>query len=122
MWMDSRAVEAVIAKRFGLPRAPTLVAGVGTSSLPVVFTYLRSTEARPRRYFAKAFKQTTGAPPHVWLSMKRIGRAKQLMNETNLGLAEIALACGFVDQSHFTRTFVKSVGCSPGKWRRFHQS
>lgn len=69
-------------------------------------------------YFAKAFKRATGAPPHAWLSIKRIERAKQLMNETDLELAEIALACGFVDQSHFTRTFVKRQGCSPGRWRR----
>ena len=47
--MDPRAIEAVIAKRFGLPRAPTLVARVAASKLPVVFTYLRSTEARRRQ-------------------------------------------------------------------------
>lgn len=72
-------------------------------------------------YFAKAFKRVTGAPPHAWLSMRRIERAKQLLNGTNLELAEIALACGFVDQSHFSRSFAKSEGCSPGQWRRFRQ-
>src|ERR1700680_4241890 len=47
--MDPRAIEAVIAKRFGLPRAPTLVARVAASKLPVVFTYLRSTGAQSRQ-------------------------------------------------------------------------
>ena len=47
--MDPRAIEAVIAERFGLPRAPTLVARVTASKLPVVFTHLRSTEARRRQ-------------------------------------------------------------------------
>jgi len=47
--MDPRAIEAVIARRFGLPRAPTLVARVAASKLPVVFTHLQSAEARPRR-------------------------------------------------------------------------
>jgi AraC-like DNA-binding protein len=69
-------------------------------------------------YFAKAFKQATGAPPHAWLSMRRIARAKQLLSGTNVELAEIALACGFVDQSHFSRAFRKTEGCSPGRWRR----
>ncbi len=47
--MDPRAIEAVIAKRFGLPRAPTLVARVAAAKLPVVFTHLRSAEARHRQ-------------------------------------------------------------------------
>jgi AraC-like DNA-binding protein len=73
-------------------------------------------------YFAKAFKQETGLPPHAWLSMRRIARAKQLLSATSVELAEIALACGFVDQSHFSRTFLKSEGCSPGRWRRFQRN
>jgi AraC family transcriptional regulator len=32
-------------------------------------------------YFAKAFKQTAGVPPHAWLSMKRIEQAKRLLND-----------------------------------------
>jgi AraC family transcriptional regulator len=35
-----------------------------------------------------------------------------------LPLAEIALDCGFSEQSHFTRTFTRMVGTSPGEWRR----
>ena len=73
-------------------------------------------------YFAKAFKQATGSPPHAWLSMKRIERAKRLLKGTNVDLAEIALACGFVDQSHFSRAFAKHEGCSPGRWRRFQKT
>jgi len=73
-------------------------------------------------YFAKAFKQTTGAPPHAWLVMRRIERAKRLLSESTLEIAEIALACGFVDQSHLNRTFVKRERCSPGKWRRLRRN
>ena len=46
--MDPRAIEAVIAKRFGLASAPTLVARVTAAKLPVVFTHLRSADARTR--------------------------------------------------------------------------
>ena len=73
-------------------------------------------------HFAKAFKQTTGAPPHAWLTTRRIEHAKRLLSETRLNLAEIALACGFVDQSHLSRIFVRSEGCSPGRWRRFQRT
>jgi AraC family transcriptional regulator len=37
---------------------------------------------------------------------------------TKLPLADIALICGFGDQSYFTRVFSHSVGCNPGTWRR----
>jgi AraC family transcriptional regulator len=33
-----------------------------------------------------------------------------------LSVAEIALACGFYDQSHFTTTFVRLAGMSPRQW------
>jgi AraC family transcriptional regulator len=37
---------------------------------------------------------------------------------STLPLADIALICGFGDQSYFTRIFTRSVGASPGAWRR----
>jgi AraC-like DNA-binding protein len=49
---------------------------------------------------------------------RRIDRAKALLTEAGLNLAEIALACGFADQSHFTATFRKIVGATPGSFRR----
>ena len=69
-------------------------------------------------YFARAFRQTTGVTPHQWLI--KIERARQLLLGNGLGLADIALVCGFVDQSHFTRVFAKLEGDSPGRWRQRH--
>jgi AraC family transcriptional regulator len=69
-------------------------------------------------YFTRAFRQTTGVTPHQWLIGKRIERARQLLLGNGLGLADIALVCGFVDQSHFSRVFAKLEGESPGRWRQ----
>jgi AraC family transcriptional regulator len=69
-------------------------------------------------YFARAFRQTTGVTPHQWLIRKRVEQARQLLLGNGLGLADIALVCGFVDQSHFTRVFTRLEGDSPGRWRR----
>jgi AraC-like DNA-binding protein len=41
-----------------------------------------------------------------------------LLREHHLPLSEIALECGFVDQSHFSRVFVRRVGVGPRAWRR----
>ena len=72
-------------------------------------------------YFGRAFKRATGFSPHRWLTKRRVERAKALLDEPDLPLAEIAEVCGFVDQSHFTRVFFKSEGCSPGRWRRYRR-
>jgi AraC-like DNA-binding protein len=105
-WQLRRACEFIEANLDGDPSIADIAAECGLSS----------------SYFAKAFRQATGAPPHAWLSMRRIAHAKRLLNDTSLAIAEIALACGFVDQSHLTRTFAKVEGCSPGRWRRFQQN
>ena len=70
------------------------------------------------RHFARAFRQSTGVPPHRWLLNHRVDRAKEKLRNPALTLAEIGLACGFADQSHFTRTFTAVVGMGPGLWRR----
>jgi AraC family transcriptional regulator len=69
-------------------------------------------------HFARAFRKNTGAAPHKYLSDLRVEEAKRLMLTTKLPLADIALICGFGDQSYFTRVFSRTVGCSPGTWRR----
>ncbi|MCW6512053.1 helix-turn-helix domain-containing protein [Lichenifustis flavocetrariae] len=73
------------------------------------------------QYFARAFAGAVGMPPYQWLQLRRLNRAKDLLVDSRLGLAEVALACGFGDQSHFTKSFTREVGISPGAWRRHHQ-
>ena len=70
------------------------------------------------RHLARAFLQSTGVPPHRWLLNRRVERAKELLPNSKLSLSDVALACGFGDQSHFTRTFTAAVRLSPGVWRR----
>jgi AraC-like DNA-binding protein len=69
-------------------------------------------------HFSRAFKATTGLSPYAWLQWYRIEVAKQMLREPESSLAEIALHCGFADQSHFTRAFVRHTGSTPGVWRR----
>lgn len=70
------------------------------------------------RHFARAFRQSTGAPPHRWLLKHRIDCARELLSNRALSLTDVALVCGFADQSHFTRVLTAMVGVSPGVWRR----
>ena len=68
--------------------------------------------------FSRAFRKSVGVPPHRWLLQERIERAKIFLRETETSLAGIALATGFSNQSHFTRSFSAWTGISPGLWRR----
>jgi AraC-like DNA-binding protein len=82
-----------------------------------------ATECRlSRSHFARLFKITTGSSPHEWLLKRRIDSAKHLLLESETAISEIALECGFADQSHLTRVFSKLVGATPGVWRRAAKS
>ena len=71
------------------------------------------------KHFGRTFKQPTGLTPHQWLMQQRLRRARtMLVSPSSPSLAEVALACGFADQSHFSAAFRKGVGVTPGAYRR----
>ncbi|MDN4999275.1 helix-turn-helix domain-containing protein [Bradyrhizobium sp. GCM10027634] len=69
-------------------------------------------------HFSRAFRISTGLPPHQWLLRQRVKAAKQLMTVRDLPLSEIAISAGFANQSHLTKVFSAQVGVSPAAWRR----
>lgn len=71
-----------------------------------------------KSYFAKAFRKSLGCTPHDYIVRLRIAAAQQLMIDTSEKLCQIALACGFCDQPHLSRTFRDLVGQTPKDWRR----
>ncbi|WP_224787811.1 helix-turn-helix transcriptional regulator [Pseudomonas fluorescens] len=70
-----------------------------------------------RAHFSRAFSRSVGAPPYRWLRTMRIERAKDLLRHSTNTLSEIAVTCGFTDQSHFNRVFRCATGATPGRWR-----
>lgn len=68
-------------------------------------------------HFSRAFRRTVGTSPHQWLLEQKIAHAKCLLKGKK-SISEIAFACGFADQSHLTRLFLRKVGVTPGEWRR----
>lgn len=68
--------------------------------------------------FNRGFRAATGLPPHRWRLRQRVLRAMELLDRSTLPISEIALSCGFADQSHLTRVFHQQVGLSPAVWRR----
>lgn len=69
------------------------------------------------QHFARAFRLSTGMPPHRFLVRLRLERAKELLRTRALSLVDVAIFSGFADQSHFNRVFKAAVGVTPGTWR-----
>jgi AraC family transcriptional regulator len=66
------------------------------------------------------FLRLLGVRPmyHDIIVLKAQEVAKEKLRDRRLSLSDVALVCGFADQSHLTRVFTGMVGVSPGAWRR----
>jgi AraC family transcriptional regulator len=68
-------------------------------------------------HFARMFKLATGQPPHLYVLMQRVERAKELLRDTETALIEIAARTGFRTQGHFTGVFRRYSGVTPRAFR-----
>ena len=89
--------------------------------LKVATEEMANVVALSKSHFSRAFKHTLGYTPMAYVAVRRVERAKLMMTSTRERLTDIALACGFADQSHLNRYFRRVVGTSPGQWRRMSQ-
>ncbi len=95
-------LDALIADRMaGQIRLTDLAAAVGLSL----------------HHFARSFRRTRGQTPQAYVQSRRVARARDLLGGTDRPLSDIATACGFTSQSHFTTVFRRVEGTTPGRWR-----
>ncbi|MGZ9110748.1 MAG: helix-turn-helix transcriptional regulator [Rhodoplanes sp.] len=69
-------------------------------------------------HFARAFKQSFGAPPHRYVTDRRIVRAKALLENPARTVTEVGIEVGFAETSSFTATFRRMTGMTPTDYRR----
>jgi AraC family transcriptional regulator len=74
-----------------------------------------------RMHFASQFRMATSLRPHEFLLRRRIQRAEELLRNTTMPIAEIALTVGFQTHAHLTTVFKRFAGCTPGRWRVINQ-
>lgn len=70
--------------------------------------------------FERRFNRIFGVTPYEYLLRVRIAAARAFLENSDRTIADIACETGFYDHSHFTRTFKRIVGVSPGRYRKSH--
>lgn len=79
---------------------------------PVRIRTIASAVNLHQRYVISLFSRALGIPPHQYLIARRVERARILIG-TGRSLSGVAVDTGFTDQSHFTRMFRSTYGCTP---------
>ena len=68
-------------------------------------------------HFSRLFKKVTAQSPIAFVMAYRIEQAKKKLSNRDMPLIDVALECGFADQSHFNRVFKKHEGVTPKGYR-----
>ncbi len=71
-------------------------------------------------YFSALFKKETGETVSTFIQQSRVREAESLLRYSEYSLMEIAEYLGFCSQSHFSKTFRRYAGVTPGQYRREH--
>ncbi|MFZ6735631.1 helix-turn-helix domain-containing protein [Undibacterium sp. Ji42W] len=72
----------------------------------------------PLLRFLRSFAYATGTTPHAYITERRLQRARLLIKNSNLSIADIAADCGFAHQSHLGSAFKSRLGFSPQQYRK----
>ncbi|MCC5654576.1 AraC family transcriptional regulator [Nostoc sp. XA013] len=69
-------------------------------------------------HFSRSFKQSVGITPYQYLMQQRVERAKQLLKQQAISISNIALDCGFANQTHLTKVFRQMTGVTPKAYQK----
>lgn len=114
--LPARRAPPVVAENRRVRRALDLIEA--RLAAPLTLEVLAEAACLSPWHFARVFKATVGEAPHAYLSRRRVEEARRLLRVApDLTIAEIAYACGFASQSHFTAAFKKQTGATPKAYR-----
>jgi AraC family transcriptional regulator len=69
-------------------------------------------------HFIRVFRAATGETPHRYLTKLRIERARELLADRDLTIAQVARRCGFAGPGALSTAFLAHVGVRPSVYRK----
>ncbi|MFT4231403.1 MAG: helix-turn-helix domain-containing protein [Leucobacter sp.] len=85
---------------------------------PLTIEQLAAHAAVSSRTFSRRFRDETGYTPMQWIMRARVDRARELLEETDLGIEEIASTVGLGTATNLRRYFRRVLGTTPTEYRR----
>ncbi len=85
---------------------------------PISLDDLAAVAGLSRFHLCRAFRTSTGLPPHAYLTRARIAAARRMLRTTPLAVADAARACGFASAGQFATCFRRHMGVTPSAFRR----
>jgi AraC family transcriptional regulator, glycine betaine-responsive activator len=136
--LSSRVAEQFILERIrdrnNLQRTP-LLSHVGTDQVTLLTAaqLMEDNIETPRplnrlcselgisgRQLQRLFQQYLKTKPAQYYINLRLQRARDLLQQANMSILDVTMACGFMTTSHFCRSYRKQFGCPPGREMNRH--
>ena len=127
------ALAARLAGNYAVskPLVEFKASGLSRSQLKQVIDYMRANLSQDlsildlatltgmsKSHFSRSFKQSVGIAPYQYLVQQRVERAKRLLKQRSLPISDIALDCGFANQTHLTKVFRQMTGTTPKAYQK----
>ena len=90
----------------------------GAIEEPMALTDLTRRTGVSQRQLERLCKRYLGATPAQYYVQLRLERARRMLRQTDMSVAEVAIACGFVSLSHFAKVYRRHYGLSPREDRK----
>ena len=130
-WLSRGLIVHLLRRYAQIDFAPVQAAGLGPAKKRQIADFVEAHLADPLTLaemaqavgmtpcvFSRLFRLSFGQPPYAYVIARRIEAARRLLTGSALPIKEIAATCGFTDQAHLTRLFVRVHGKAPAAYRK----
>ena len=114
---QAQYVTAPVQERPGRPIAAVMEWARQRLEEPIDIADLAQRGAMSERTFLRRFRESVGMTPKLWLQRERMFRAQELLEASDMVLADIAEQCGYISLETFRVAFRRTVGTSPTAYR-----